>query len=81
MVAPVGHGYESTTRDMQSIVVEMDRRTCTIVDSPGFDDTDQDENSDYNILDKITRWLQITYVTHPFCSKWGENGTQPSLIP
>ena len=44
---------------MQHIKLQMDGRSMTIIDSPGFDDTYQ---TDYEILRKISEDLSFTCV-------------------
>jgi predicted GTPase len=56
----VGRSLESCTRDVQtSLPFVVSGRIVTLIDTPGFDDTDR---SDTAILNMIAAYLSKTYV-------------------
>ena len=56
----IGKGLESCTSEVQvSSVFALDGQAVTLVDSPGFDDTNK---SEAEILREVTGFLAKTYV-------------------
>ncbi|PCH42116.1 nucleoside triphosphate hydrolase protein [Wolfiporia cocos MD-104 SS10] len=54
----VGHGLASCTADMQIVEMEFAGQQITLVDTPGFDDT---ERPQADVLKQIATFLQRTY--------------------
>ncbi|KXH64061.1 kinesin light chain [Colletotrichum salicis] len=54
----IGHGLESCTQDIETVDFSLDGHKVTLVDTPGFDDS---ERSDTEILRLIAAWLQNSF--------------------
>jgi predicted GTPase len=66
----IGHGLESCTAKIQEVDVDLDGKVVTLIDTPGFDDTNR---SDTDILEAIAKYLERKCVvsmlhTAPPCS-------------
>ncbi|KAF4985277.1 hypothetical protein FGRMN_11241 [Fusarium graminum] len=55
----VGHNLLSETSSVQEVHFIADQHPVTLVDTPGFDDT---ELSDTEVLTILTNWLQTSYI-------------------
>lgn len=54
----IGHGIDSCTQDIIPITFNLDGRKVTLIDTPGFDDS---ERSDADILGLIAAYMAHTY--------------------
>ncbi|KAG7285035.1 hypothetical protein NEMBOFW57_009653 [Staphylotrichum longicolle] len=54
----IGHGIDSCTQDIIPITFNLDGRRVTLIDTPGFDDS---ERSDADILGLIAAYMAHTY--------------------
>ncbi|KAL8738936.1 MAG: hypothetical protein Q9181_000348 [Wetmoreana brouardii] len=54
----IGYGIESCTKDLSVINCTIAGRTVSLIDTPGFDDTDR---TDVDVLRDISRFLHETY--------------------
>jgi len=57
----VGHTFESCTKDLEVFSYkDQTGRRVVVVDTPGFDD---DVESEFEILQRIAKWLKKSYVS------------------
>jgi predicted GTPase len=59
----IGHGLESCTTEIREVNVQIDEKTVTLIDTPGFDDT---HRSDTDILREIANYLESKFVVLTF---------------
>jgi predicted GTPase len=77
----IGHDLESCTADIQEIDVQIDEKTVTLIDTPGFDDTNK---SDTEILTVIANYLEsrcVLSILSPTPSCSNKHDTQLSPEP
>ena len=54
----IGHGVESCTQDISFSTLQVAGKKVTLIDTPGFDDT---ERTDADVLESIAKFLSETY--------------------
>jgi len=59
----IGHGLESCTTNVQEVDVQIDEKTVTLIDTPGFDDTNR---TDTDVLTEIANYLESKFVVRMY---------------
>ncbi|KZT74178.1 hypothetical protein DAEQUDRAFT_293076 [Daedalea quercina L-15889] len=57
---PTGHGLEACTTEIQTASLQLEDRTVVLIDTPGFDDFEEDR-TEVSVLQMILMWMLTEY--------------------